>query len=289
MFAFINDREVNEAEASISIFDRGFLYGDGVFETLRVYQGRIFRLDAHLRRLFENLQRLKIQSPLSAEQIGRNMTRLLADNSVGNGFVRLIATRGTSEFGLGTKTARDPLVVIYAHNYPPPTTERYQKGISVIISTVRANSQSVMEITKTISRVHHVLAKMEAEEAGADDAVMLNTDGYIAEGTASNLFVVKGGALTTPPVSDGLLPGITRATIFEVCDTLEIPYREHQLKPEDLAEADEAFLSSTMVELMPIVTVNEWALGSGKPGRITQKIHAGFKDLVRRELALPAA
>ena len=142
-----------------------------------------------------------------------------------------------------------------------------------------------METTKTISRVHHVLAKMESEHAGADDAIMLNTEGHLAEGTASNLFLVKDGVVLTPPISDGLLPGITRAAIREVCGSLAVPYTETQLRPEDLFAADEAFLSSTMVELMPIVTVDGKKIGGGKPGAVTKRLHTAFQELVRDELA----
>jgi branched-chain amino acid aminotransferase len=289
MFAFINNREVKESEAVVSIFDRGFLYGDGIFETLRVYDGKVFRMAQHMERMFTNFARLKIPSPLSAEQISANVERLVRDNGVRDGFVRIIATRGISDFGLGTKTARDPIVVIYAQDYPPPSAERYAKGWSVIIASERANAQSVMEVTKTISRVHHVLAKMEAEEKGADDAVLINTDGFLAEGTTSNLFLVKNGAVQTAPVSTGLLPGITRATIREVCDLLDVPFEEKLLRPEELFAADEAFLSSTMVELMPIVKVDGRQIGNGRPGGLTKKLHTAFQELVREEIHGAAA
>jgi len=286
MFAFINERQARESEAVVSIFDRGFLYGDGIFETLRVYDGKVFRMAQHLERMFTNFARLKIPSPQTAEQISANVERLVRDNGVKDGFIRIIATRGVSDFGLGTKSARDPIVVIYAQNYPPPKAERYAKGWNVIISKERANAQSAMEVTKTISRVHHVLAKMEAEEAGADDAVMINTDGFLAEGTASNLFIVKGGTVRTAPVSTGLLPGITRATVREVCDLLDVPFEEKQLRPEDLFSAEEAFLSSTMVELMPVVAVDGKKIGNGKAGALTQKLHVAFQELVREELGI---
>jgi branched-subunit amino acid aminotransferase/4-amino-4-deoxychorismate lyase len=141
-----------------------------------------------------------------------------------------------------------------------------------------------METTKTISRVHHVLAKMEAEEAGADDAVMLNTDGFLAEGTTSNLFIIKNGAVQTAPVSTGLLPGITRAAIREVCHRLDVPFEEKPLRPDDLFGADEAFLSSTMIELMPVVSVNGKKIGDGRSGALTRKLHMVFQELVREEL-----
>ena len=284
MFAFINDRKVRETEAFVPIFDRGFLYGDGVFETLRVYNGKVFRVDAHLVRLFNNLKRLEISSPFASPEIRQNILQLICDNGVRDGFVRLLITRGTSDFGLATLTAHDPLLVIYAHNHAPPSPERYKKGIAVVVSRVRSNAQSEMEITKTICRVHHVLAKMEAEKAGVDDAVMLNTDGHLAEGTTSNLFLVKNGAVLTPPVSDGLLPGITRAGIREVSDSLDVPFKEQQLKPEQLFDADEAFLSSTLIELMPIVTVDGKKIGNGKPGPVTQRLHVAFQKLVSEEL-----
>jgi len=289
MFCFINERKMRESEAAVSIFDRGFLYGDGIFETLRVYGGKVFRLAQHMERMFTNFQRLKISSPLSAEQISANVERLVRDNGVRDGFVRIIATRGVSDFGLGTNNVRAPLVVIYAQDYPPPTAERYGKGFSVVISKERANAQSAMEVTKTISRVHHVLAKMEAEEAGVDDAIMMNTNGFLAEGTSSNLFLIKNGEVLTAPVSVGLLPGITRAAIYECCDLLDVPCKEKQLRPEDLFSADEAFLSSTMVELMPVVTVDGKKIGNGKPGALTKRLHMAFRELARDELGAPLA
>jgi branched-chain amino acid aminotransferase len=283
-FAFVNGQFVPESQASIPIFDRGFLYGDGLFETVCVYSGKVFRLDRHLERLWDGLKTLQFSIPVTPESLARLLNELIQRNGIGDGFARILVTRGVSEFGLGTTTSRNPNVVMYAQPRARWSEERYRKGFRVIIATERANAQSVMEVTKTISRAHHVLAKMEAERAGVDDAVMLNTDGHLAEGTASNLFLVKNGALLTAPIEAGLLPGITREIIQTLAKAEGVPIQEGKYTSQDFYAADEAFLSSTLMELMPVVEVDGRKIGKDCP--ITRKLHAAYRQLVARELGV---
>lgn len=284
--AFLNGSFVPEQQAAISIFDRGFLYGDGLFETVCIYSGKVFRLNRHLERLFGGLDTLRFKIPYTEPSMGQALTDLIRRNNVANGFARIILTRGISDFGLGTRSSRDPNVVMYAQPREPFTTERYARGFHVIIATERANAQSIMEVTKTISRVHHVLAKMEAEDKGVDDAILVNTNGHLAEGTASNLFLVKGGALLTAPIEAGLLPGITREIIQTLANDEKVPIKEGHFTVQDFYDADEAFLSSTLMELMPVVGVDGKKVGNGQPGPVTKKLHAAYRKLVAKELGL---
>ncbi len=284
--SWVNGRFVPEKEAAVSILDRGFLYGDGLFETVRVYRGKVFRLDRHLERLRDGLATLRFTIPFTLPALTVALSQLIQRNAVKEGFARIIVTRGISDFGLGTRTARDPNAVMYAQSREPWAEERYQKGFRIIIARERANAQSVMEVTKTISRVHHVLAKMEAEDAGVDDAVLLNTDGHLAEGTSSNLFLVKDGALLTAPIEAGLLPGITREVIESLAAEENVAVREGKYTDEDLFRADEAFLSSTLMELMSVVEVDGKRIGSGRPGPVTQRLRVAYRKRVVKELGL---
>lgn len=285
-FAFINDSFVPEDQATISIFDRGFLYGDGLFETVRIYGGKVFRLERHLERLASGLRTLRFTIPYDSAALSRRLNELIARNEVREGFARIIVTRGIGDFGLGTTSARDPVVVMYAQSRPPFGPEQYQRGFRVVLAKERANAQSTMEVTKTISRVHHVIAKMEAERAGVDDAIMLNTRGHIAEGTTSNAFLIKGGRLLTAPIEEGLLPGITREVIQTLATQKRVPIQEGAYSVEDVYGADEVFLSSTLIELMPVTEVDGRKIGDGEPGPITRELHEAYQKLVARELGL---
>ncbi|MSR64334.1 MAG: branched-chain amino acid aminotransferase [Verrucomicrobiae bacterium] len=285
-FAFLNGQFIPEEQAAVSIFDRGFLYGDGLFETVCIYNGKVFRLNRHLERLFGGLDTLRFKIPYGQSAMALSLTELIRHNNITNGFARIILTRGVSDFGLGTKSSRDPVVVMYAQSRERFSDERYARGFRVIIARERANAQSVMEVTKTISRVHHVLAKMEAEDKGVDDAILVNTNGHLAEGTASNLFLVKGGALLTAPIEAGLLPGITREIIQTLANSERVPIKEGHYTAQDFYSADEAFLSSTLMELMPVVEVDGKKVGKGEPGPVTRKLHAAYRTLVVEELGL---
>lgn len=286
LFASVNGQFVPEEQATVPIFDRGFLYGDGLFETVCIYSGKVFRLDAHLDRLWDGLKTLRFTIPTNPVSLAHQLNQLIQRNAIKDGFARIIVTRGVSDFGLGTTTARDPNVVIYAQPRARWTEERYHRGFRIIIAKERANAKSIMEVTKTISRVHHVLAKMEAERAGVDDAVMLNTNGHLAEGTSSNLFLVKYGALLTAPIETGLLPGITREIIRTLATDEKVSIKESKYTADDLYGADEAFLSSTLMELIAVVEVDGKKIGNGVPGPITKQLHAAYRKLVAKELGL---
>ena len=287
----INGKFVPEKNATISIFDRGFLYGDGIFETLRVYHGKVFRLAQHLWRLRRGVDALQIRGLQDTDSIAAAIRELVQRNRIHEGFVRVLVTRGNSDIGLNIGHAGAPLLVIYAQSKPPRAESEYRRGWRVITSKIFVSADSWLEITKTISRVHHVAAKAEAEAAGVDDSLLLNTRSQLTEGTTSNLFIIKKGVLLTPPIADGLLGGITRAAILELAQHLRIPTQERHLTPRDLYSADEAFLSSTLIELMPIVEADGKKIGTGffrsrnaKPHPITTRLRHEFRELVRREL-----
>lgn len=289
-FACVDGRFLPAAQARISIFDRGFLYGDGVFETLRVYNGKVFRLPQHLWRLRSGLEALKIVGAPDNTRISALVTELIARNRVGDGFVRILVTRGNGDIGLNIGGAREPLLVMYAANKPPRPESEYRRGWRVITSQIRVSAESWLESTKTISRVHHVMAKAAAEAAGMDDALLLNSRGRLTEGTTSNLFLVKKGRLLTPPIADGLLGGVTRAAIGEVARARNIPAEERHLTLRDLYRADEAFLSSTLLEIMPIAEVDGRKIGArffrrrAQSPSLTARLRYLFRELVRREL-----
>ncbi len=294
--AFVNGTFVPAAKASISIFDRGFLYGDGIFETLRVYNGKVFRLAQHLWRLRSGVDALQIRGLQDADFIANAVRELIRRNRIREGFVRILVTRGNGDIGLNIAHAGAPLLVIYAQNKPPRPETEYRRGWCVVTSKILVSADSWLEVTKTISRVHHVAAKAEAEAAGVEDALLLNTRGQLTEGTTSNLFIIKKGCLLTPPIADGLLGGITRAAILELAQHQRIPTSEEHLTPRDLYRADEAFLSSTLIELMPIVEADGKKIGAGffgnrrgKSHPITTVLRYQFRELVRRELGKDVA
>lgn len=252
-YAYVNGKFVPETEACVSIFDRGFLHGDGAFETMRVYRGRIFLLDQHLARLADALTALQIPAQPPMRSLIRE---LVARNAVQDGVVRLTVTRGHDQ----------PTIIVTAQprKFDP-------RPLRAIISAVRVHTQLAQ--LKTASRLPYVLAKLQAEQAGADEALLLNESGHIAEFSAANIFIVKDGTLFTPPIKDGTLPGVTRAVVLELAKALKIPTREESLTPECLDVADEVFATNSLIEIAPVLP---WS----RKTDITARLHAAYRKLV---------
>ena len=268
--------------AKISVYDHGLLYGDGVFEGIRVYRGKIFECEAHLRRLFDSARAIRLTLPLSAEQLKAAMQETVLINKFSDCYIRLVATRGVGYLGLNPNRCPKPSIFIIADSielYPP---EMYEKGMSIITSSVvRTHPNSLSPRIKSLNYLNNILAKVEAADAGVPEAVLLNQDGNVAECTGDNIFIVREGQVQTPTTSDGILEGITRQTILKLCEALSIPCREKTLQRHDLYIADECFLTGTAAEVVPVTRIDGRSIGSGAPGPVTRKLMEAFHKLVR--------
>jgi branched-chain amino acid aminotransferase len=281
---FMNDSLVPEAEARVSVFDHGLLYGDGVFEGLRSYSGRVFRLDAHLDRLWASAKAICLEIPLSKDAVAKAVNDTLAANGLTDGYVRLVVTRGAGSLGLDPNRTKDPQVIVIADTISLYPREFYEKGLRIITAaTQRTHSAALSPRIKSLNYLNNIMAKLEGLQAGCVEALMLNHKGEVAECTGDNVFVVRAGRLLTPPPDAGILEGITRNAVMELAHTLGIDCREATLTRHDLYTADECFLTGTAAEVIPVVDIDGRKVGSGIPGPITSKLTTAFHALVRRE------
>ncbi len=278
--AIVIDGELVAAhDAVVSVFDRGFLYGDSVFETLRTYGGRLFHRDAHIERLFRSCERILIQPAVDAATIVTEMAQAQAALGLPEAVVRVVITRGTGPLGLDVRRAREPLRVVMALPLSPPSPEVYANGISAGLSHgARATDGTAAAGAKYSNYLSSVLALQKAHEQGQGEAIAVGMHGEILEGTTSNLFVIKDGVLHTPPLQSGILEGITRRVVLELARTLSIRTRVGLLFPSDVYRADEAFITGTVRELVAVTRVDDVAIGSGKPGAITQRLLTTFRQ-----------
>ena len=278
----VNGRIFDQEHAVISVFDHGFLYGEGVYETLRTYTGQPFLFDRHLRRLRTSASMLALTVPLTNDEIDRRCRDTMCAANLGTtgreAYIRILVTRGVGELTYDPAACGEPTVVVIvkAHVDPPP--EAFERGVKVaLVDIVRNHPGSVNPMIKSNNLLNNALAMQEAFRRGAFEGVMRNYRGELAECTTANLFVVKNGVALTPPLEAGLLAGITREFLFEVGAELQIAVREATLRDEDLFQAEEAFLTSTTRELVPIVRVDERVIGDGKPGPVTTTLLDGFR------------
>jgi branched-chain amino acid aminotransferase len=278
---WLNGAIVPEHQASISVFDHGVLYGDGVFEGIRYYQGRAFRLQDHLDRLFQSAAALLLRIPYSPQQLVSAVNETIAARGELNGYIRLVVTRGEGPMGVDPGSCTQPTVFIIADRLQLISEAARAKGIcAVIVSTRRVPNVCWDARIKSLNYLNNVLAKLEARQANADEAIMLNLAGNVAEGAVNNVFVVKSGRLLTPPVTDGALAGVTRATLLQLAQACEIPWSETSLTPFDLYTADEGFLSGTGVELVPLREVDGRSMAAC-PGPVFTRLQNAFDDFVR--------
>ncbi|MEN9974660.1 MAG: branched-chain-amino-acid transaminase [Verrucomicrobiota bacterium] len=280
MKIWLDGNLVDEAAAKVSVFDHGLLYGDGVFEGLRFYNGRIFRLEDHIRRLFDSARCLVLDLPWTQEEICAFTCQTVAANDLTDGYIRLVVTRGAGELGLNPYLCPKPTMFIIASTIKLYPDEYYQNGLSIITCATRRPAPSaLMPQVKSLNYLNNIMAKIEAIQSNALEAVMLNEQGYVAECTGDNLFLLKNGALLTPQISDGALDGITRGVIIEIAKTLGIPCVERSLTRYDIFTADECFLTGTAAEVIPVVALDRRIIGTGQPGPFTARFIAGFRDL----------
>lgn len=280
MTIFRNGEFVPEQEAGVSPLDRGFLYGDGVFETLRCYGGKFFRLPQHVERMRAGLERLGIAAPSWLEGAADIVRELVARNGVVGGVARIVVTRGVGEFGLLGKQATDPLMIAACWNQPPPAAARYERGINCVIAHQRLVATAGI---KSLNYLPQVLARREADAAGADDAIMLNSHAHVAEATAANIFLVLRHELITPSLEGEVLPGITRAAVLELAHAEKLPVVERVVHGTELVHAEEIFLTSSVGEVTPVTRLSGHLVKVGQPGPITRDLMRAFAALVKRE------
>jgi branched-chain amino acid aminotransferase len=287
---YLDGNYVPSEEAKVSVFDHGLLYGDGVFEGIRVYGGRIFRLDQHLDRLFNSAKAIMLSIPLTREQLIEACCETCRQNKLKDGYIRLVVTRGVGYLGLNPFRCKNPTVFIIADRIELYPGEVYRKGLKLITaSTQRTNPAAMSPSIKSLNYLNNILAKIEAVNAGTFEAIMLNAQGHVAECTGDNIFIVRGGKLETPPVSAGALVGITRQVVIELAAKRKIAVSEPNLTRYDLATADEVFLTGTAAEIVPVSSIDGRIIGSGRPGLLTLKLTEDFRKLTRSEGTLIGA
>jgi branched-chain amino acid aminotransferase len=278
-FASVNGQVTPAAEARVSILDNGFTFGDSVYETLRTYAGRPFQLARHLRRLRASAERLGIGVPASDDELRRGLEDLLARAANAESYIRLIVTRGEGDISYNFDRVKGPTVVMAVKPFPAYPEAHYREGVDVILSAVRRNHRQALDpAIKSCNLLNNILAVREAQARGAAEAILLNQEGQVAEGASTNVFMVRSGTLRTPPLEAGILAGVTRDVVLELARRLGIEAREDDLAVADLLAADEAFLTSTTRELAPIRTIDGKRVGGGKPGPVTLRLLAAFRE-----------
>jgi branched-chain amino acid aminotransferase len=282
MKIFIDGKYLNERDAKISVFDHGLLYGDGVFEGIRAYNGRVFKLKEHIDRLFYSAKAILLEIPMAHAELMKATVETIRANKLRDCYVRLVVTRGVGNLGLNPRSCKKPTVIIIAGKiqvYPP---ELYAKGMDIVtVPTVRNLHSAVNPAIKSLNYLNNILAKIEANNAGVEEAVMLNAEGFVAECTADNLFIIKNAEVLTPPNSAGALYGITRQTVIELAHAAGLKVSEPNLTRYDLFNADECFLTGTGAEIMPVVKIDGRVIGNGKPGTFTRKLVEDYHALTK--------
>lgn len=284
MEVYIDGKFYPSEEAKISVWDHGLLYGDGIFEGIRIYGDRVFRLDEHLKRLYDSARSIALKMPLSRNELKGVTLECCRRNKMPDGYIRIIVTRGYGDLGIDPrKCARASLIVIVDKISLFPA-ESYEKGLRIITAATRKHSPAALSPRiKSLNYLNNIMAKLEALHAGVPEAVMLNAEGYVTEGTGDNIFIVSEGILKTPPVFIGILEGVTRNVVLDLAKELGIPSEEDKLVTHDLYTADEVFLTGTAAELVPVVEIDGRPIGEGRPGNIFTRLKEAFKKLTSLE------
>ena len=281
MQIFIDGEFYPKSQAKISVFDHGLLYGDGVFEGIRAYNGSVFKLKEHVDRLFQSAKVMTLQIPLSKEQMVRAVVETLQKNNLKDAYIRLVVTRGVGDLGLDPRKCPKPTVVIIVGGIVLHGNEAKAKGITALISWVRRHPvDATSHEIKSLNYLNSVMAKIEANAAGADEAICLDKSGFVSEGVGENIFIVKNSTLLTPPVCSGALPGITAQVVMKLAEKIGHEVTESNITPYQLFNADEAFFTGTAAEIVPIREVNKRQIGNGSPGPVTKQLLAEFQKVV---------
>lgn len=282
MKIYIDGKFSDAKNAKISVFDHGLLYGDGVFEGIRAYHGRVFKLKEHIDRLFYSAKAILLEIPMTHAALMKATVETIRANKLRDCYVRLIVTRGIGTLGLNPRSCKRPSVIIIAGKIQVYPAELYARGMDIVtVPTVRNLHSAVNPAIKSLNYLNNILAKIEANNAGVEEAVMLNAEGFVAECTADNLFIIKNGALLTPPLSAGALYGITRGTVMTLAGELGVTVSEPNLTRYDLFNADECFLTGTGAEIMPVIKIDGRVIGTGKPGPVTKSLVTKYHALTQ--------
>jgi len=279
---WIDGKLYDKADAKVSVYDHGLLYGDGVFEGIRVYNGKIFECAEHIERLWASAKAIRLTIPISREQMCSAIEETVRANNFKDCYVRAVVTRGPGDLGINPQKSSRPCVFIITDLISVFPKETYEKGIAIITSSViRNHPNSLSARIKSLCYLNNILAKIEANDAGVAEAVMLNHEGYISECTADNIFIVRRGQVQTPAMTEGLLEGITRGVMLELCRRMNLPYVEKRLERYDLYTADECFLTGTGAEVIPVTKIDGREIGTGQPGALTRRLIDAFRAYIR--------
>jgi branched-chain amino acid aminotransferase len=282
MKVYIDGTLHDEQDARISVFDHGLLYGDGVFEGIRFYNRRVFRLEEHIRRLYDSARSILLNVPIPPEEMTEAVLATCRANDLTDGYIRLVLTRGTGSMGLSPFRCPKASVIIIACSIQLYPEEAYQNGlVMATVATRRPTHDTLSPQVKSLNYLNNVMAKVEAIQAGAEEGLMLNERGLVAECTGDNLFIVRDGTITTPPITAGALDGITRKVVIELAASIGIPLREAELSRHDIYTADECFLTGTAAEVIAAVKLDQRPIGNGRPGPVTGRIIDAFRSLTR--------
>jgi branched-chain amino acid aminotransferase len=279
---YIDGKFYSEGNAKVSVFDHGLLYGDGVFEGIRYYNSRVFRLEEHLERLWDSARSICLEIPMTRQEMTEALLETIRQNHLRDGYIRLIVTRGVGNLGLNPEQCKNPSVIIIAATIALYHEDFYRRGLNIVtVATRRSNPASLNPAVKSLNYLNNVMARIEANLAGADEALMLNDAGNIAECTADNVFIIKHGQIFTPPITAGALRGITRSVIFDIAGEFDLKVMEVDFTRHDIFVADECFLTGTAAEIVPVVKADGRPIGNGTPGPITTRIIARFREMTR--------
>lgn len=278
MKIYMNGKLVPDRMAKVSVFDHGLLYGDGVFEGIRSYGGRVFMLDEHVERLYRSAKAIDLQIPMTPEGVARAVVRTCKANKVMNGYIRLVVTRGVGTLGLNPYTCTTPQVIVIAGSITLYPKKLYDEGLSIVtVGTMRNHTEAINPQIKSLNYLNNILAKIEAINAGCMEAIMLNPQGFVAEATGDNIFVVRGKTLITPPPWCGTLAGITRNVVMKLAAEEGLEVVEDVLTRYDLYTADEVFLTGSAAEVIPVVNIDRRRIGAGVPGPVMRRLAASFR------------
>ncbi len=282
MKIYIDGKYYDERNARISVFDHGLLYGDGIFEGIRAYNGRVFKLKEHIDRLFYSAKAILLNIPMAHADIMAATVETCRRNRLRDGYIRLVVTRGVGTLGLNPNRCKDPSVIIIAGKIQLYPAELYQRGMEIVtVPTTRNLHSALNPAIKSLNYLNNILAKIEANNAGCEEAIMLNAEGFVAECTGDNIFIVKDGHLFTPPLSAGALYGITRRVVMDLAAQSGLNVSEPNLTRYDLFNAEECFLTGTGAELVPVVKIDGRVIGTGKPGPVTRDLVARYHALTK--------
>ncbi|MDP3980006.1 MAG: branched-chain-amino-acid transaminase [Chlamydiota bacterium] len=283
MKVYINGKLYSKEKALISVFDHGLLYGDGVFEGMRVYHNRIFKLKEHIDRLFESAKTIMLELPMSKKDLIDATVETVRENPYEDAYIRLVVTRGVGTLGLDPNKCLCPQVIIIVDKIVLYSQQTYEKGMAIITVATRRNlNEAVSPRVKSLNYLNNIMAKIEAQQSGYEEAIMLSQEGYISECTGDNIFIIKNQQLLTPSLHHGVLEGITRDAVMQLTGQMGLGVHETTLLRHDLFNADECFLTGTAAEVVPVVKIDGRVIGDGKPGAITRKIAKGFASYVKK-------